>query len=144
MRSGTLAIDAESSHAFDNTSAATVVGTGMPIFDTWASKKRVAHDCDLTSTLSKACVCDASSVVEPLTLAVNAQPDFSPRLTDPSVNTMASSGPLISLIMASISALAAPGAHLTFYPTNIIGIIHHSYDDDPEFLCMINIYGKFH
>ena len=65
MRSGTLAIDAESSHAVDSTSAATVVGTGMPIFDTCASRKRVAHDWDLTSTLSKACVCDASSVVLP-------------------------------------------------------------------------------
>ena len=65
MRSGALAIDAESSHAVDSTSAATVVGTGMPIFDTCASKKRVAHDCDLTSTLSNACVFEASSVVEP-------------------------------------------------------------------------------
>ena len=59
MRSGTLAIDAASSHAVDSTSAATVVGTGMPIFDACASKKRVAHDCDLTSTLSKACVSEA-------------------------------------------------------------------------------------
>ena len=65
IKSGTLAIDAESSHAVDSTSAATVVGTGMPIFDTCASRKRVAHDWDLTSTDSKACVCDASSVVEP-------------------------------------------------------------------------------
>ena len=65
MRRGTLAMSLESSHAVDSTSAATVVGTGMPIFDTCASRKRVAHDCDLTSTLSKACVCDASSVVLP-------------------------------------------------------------------------------
>ena len=65
MRSGTLAIDAESSHAVDSTSAATVVGTGMPIFDTWARRKRVAQDWDFTSTDSNACVFDASSVVEP-------------------------------------------------------------------------------
>ena len=65
MRRGTLAIDAESSHAVDSTSAATVVGTGMPIFDTCASKKRVAHDCDFTSTLSNACVSEAFASVEP-------------------------------------------------------------------------------
>ena len=66
MRRGTLAMSLESSHAVDSTSAATVVGTGMPIFDTCASKKRVAHDCDLTSTLSNACVSEAvSPVVEP-------------------------------------------------------------------------------
>ena len=46
MRSGALAIDAASSHAVDSTSAATVVGTGMPIFAPCASKTRVAHDCD--------------------------------------------------------------------------------------------------
>ena len=63
MRSGTLAMSLESSHAVDSTSAATVVGTGMPIFDTCASRKRVAHDCDLTSTDSNACVFEASSVL---------------------------------------------------------------------------------
>ena len=65
MRSGTLAIDAASSHAVDSTSAATVVGTGMPIFDTCVSKKRVAHDCDFTSTDSNACVSEAFTSVEP-------------------------------------------------------------------------------
>ena len=65
MRSGTLAIDAESSHAVDSTSAATVVGHGYADLRHLREQKRVAHDCDLTSTLSKACVSEAFASVEP-------------------------------------------------------------------------------
>mmetsp|Transcript_13862 Transcript_13862/g.42978 ORF Transcript_13862/g.42978 Transcript_13862/m.42978 type:complete len:225 (+) Transcript_13862:457-1131(+) len=54
-----------SSHAFESTSAATVVGMGTPSLDTCASRNRDAHDCDLTSTDSNAFVSAASRPSSP-------------------------------------------------------------------------------
>ena len=44
---------------------------------------------------------ESSAIVAPLTRIVNAQPDFSPLLTEPSVNTMASSSELFCWISSS-------------------------------------------